>query len=100
LIDNAVQHTPPGKAVRLEARRVEAAGRTWLECSVSDEGPGFRAEDLARVFEPFFTRRQGGTGLGLALVQRIAHEHQGEVHASNRPDGGARVLMRIPADET
>jgi signal transduction histidine kinase len=96
LIDNALQHAPAGSAVTLEGSFVEEDDRRWIACSVSDGGPGFRPEDLERVFEPFFTRRRGGTGLGLALVQRIVLEHGGEIDARNRPEGGAEVVVRFP----
>jgi signal transduction histidine kinase len=96
LINNALQHAPAGSAVTVESSAIEKAGRRWIECSVGDRGPGFKPEDLKRVFEPFFTRRRGGTGLGLALVQRIVLEHGGEIEARNRPEGGAEVVVRFP----
>jgi signal transduction histidine kinase len=101
VIDNALQHAPAGSAVTIEGCSAQHDDRRWIACTVSDRGPGFRNSDLPRVFEPFFTRRPGGTGLGLALVQRIVLEHGGEVVARNRPDGGAEVTLRFPlADPT
>jgi signal transduction histidine kinase len=96
LINNALQHAPARSTVTVEGHCLDADGRRWIECTVWDEGPGFPSEDLPRVFEPFFTRRRDGTGLGLALVQRIVHEHGGEVAVRNRPERGAAVTVRLP----
>jgi PAS domain S-box-containing protein len=120
LLRNAVQHAPPGSDVLVEAREgtadeaqtasdspafwrlaletsaAPAPEARWIVCCVADEGPGFRADDLPRVFEPFFTRRRGGTGLGLSIVERIVEVHGGYVAAANRPQGGALVTMRLP----
>ena len=96
LLTNAVQHSPEGASVSVAVRARDDEGRCWLECAVVDEGPGFRAEDLPHVFEPFYTRRRGGTGLGLALVQRIVEQHGGVVEAENRESGGASVCVRLP----
>jgi PAS domain S-box-containing protein len=97
LLENALQHAPARSAVRVTAKRTRAAGHDWWSISVDDDGPGFEGEALARAFEPFFTRREGGTGLGLSIVKRVVEEHGGTVEASNRPEGGARVVVRLPA---
>jgi signal transduction histidine kinase len=95
LIDNAIQHSPRGGVVRIEARETGSDGDRWIECLISDSGPGFRKEDMPNIFKPFFTRRRGGTGLGLSIVQRIIEEHQGSIVASNREEGGAVVQVRL-----
>ncbi|HEY1434448.1 MAG TPA: PAS domain S-box protein [Thermoanaerobaculia bacterium] len=97
LLDNAVRHAPPKSAVTVEAERTRIDGEAWIDCRVRDEGPGFRAEDLPRIFEPFFTRRRGGTGLCLSIVQRIVEDHGGRLLAANRAEGGAVVTVRLPA---
>ncbi len=97
LLENALQHAPKESAVVVTGRRTRAAGHDWWAFSVDDEGPGFAGEVLSRAFEPFFTRRAGGTGLGLSIVKRVVEEHGGTVEASNRPEGGARVVVRLPA---
>ena len=73
---------------RQEGERVEL---TW-----ADNGPGFPAEIFERPFEPYFTTKARGTGLGLAIMKKILDEHHGEVHLSNRREGGAVVGMRLP----
>ena len=60
-----------------------------------DNGPGFPAEVMARAFEPYFTTKSRGTGLGLAMVKKIVDEHGGEVRLSNREGGGAEVRIRL-----
>ena len=96
LIGNAAQLSPDGGQIEITTSLVVAAGRQWVECRVEDRGPGFSADQLERVFEPFFSKRQGGTGLGLSIVQRIVEEHSGKVHAANRPGGGAVITIRLP----
>lgn len=101
VIHNAILHTPAGGQVVVNAsmRRL-ADGRRWMESTVRDTGPGFRAEDLPRVFRPFVTGRAGGTGLGLSIAQRIVEMHGGSMSAGNGPEGGALVTVRFPVEPT
>ena len=71
--------------------------RTWVELCVSDEGPGI-ADDLAsKLFEPFFSTKDGGTGLGLALTHQIIREHGGDIRLSSAPGSGATFIVSLPA---
>jgi signal transduction histidine kinase len=97
LIENAIQHSSARGVVSVTARVLDEAEPVSVEVAVEDSGTGFLEEDLPRVFLPFFTRRRGGTGLGLAIAARIAEQHGGGIVASNRPQGGARMAVRLPA---
>ncbi len=97
LIQNALAFSPPGAAVRIEATTEPDGPRRLVRVEVLDRGSGIRPEDRATVFEPFFSRRAGGTGLGLAIVRRIVEQHGGTVEATDRPGGGARLVVRLPA---
>jgi PAS domain S-box-containing protein len=99
VIDNALQHAPPVRTVSIRATEVVQAGRSWIECTIEDDGDGFQPADIVHVFDPFFTRRESGIGLGMSIVQRIVQEHSGRVSVGNRPDGGAIVTVRLPAAE-
>jgi signal transduction histidine kinase len=99
VVHNAILHTPAGGQVVVNAsmRRL-GDGRRWMESTVRDSGPGFRTEDLPRVFRPFVTGRAGGTGLGLSIAQRIVEMHGGTMSAGNAPQGGALVTVRFPVE--
>ncbi len=67
--------------------------------TVEDDGPGLPKDVLARLFEPLFTTRAKGIGLGLSLCKRIVEKHGGSIEAQNRTGGGARFVVRIPGPE-
>jgi signal transduction histidine kinase len=71
-----------------------AEGR--VEVTVADNGPGLPDAEHDRLFQPFFTTRSEGTGLGLALVQKFVVTHNGHVRAANRPGGGAVFTVWLP----
>lgn len=103
LIANAVQHSPDDGEVEIEVAPAPAPTTAAAPAprevvfTVHDRGPGFPDDTLARIFEPFFSRRPGGTGLGLALAHRLVHDHGGHIEARNREGGGATLVVRIPA---
>jgi PAS domain S-box-containing protein len=96
LIENAIQHSPSGATVTVQARKVSDDKKAWVECAIRDAGPGILDQDLPKIFEPFFSKRRGGTGLGLAIAQRIMEEHGGKLIAGNNPDVGACMIARFP----
>lgn len=93
LLRNARQSSPGDGDVELA---VAAAGGRDLVFEVRDNGVGIDPEDQERMFEPFFTRRAKGTGLGLALARQIVEGHGGRISAENRPGGGAVFRVTIP----
>jgi signal transduction histidine kinase len=93
LIENAVFAASPDGAVTVRGRRDGDA----VLLDVEDTGPGVDAHTRQRLFEPLITTKDKGIGLGLALVKRIAERHGGSVEYSDRPGGGARFTVRLPA---
>jgi two-component system sensor histidine kinase HydH len=89
LLENAVQAGPP-----VRARVAQTGGKLVFE--VSDAGPGVPAEDKERIFEPFFTQREGGTGLGLAVAKRVVELHRGTITVADAPGGGAVFRVELP----
>ena len=63
---------------------------------VRDAGPGVPVEDQERIFEPFFTRRPRGNGLGLAVAKRMIELHRGTISVANAPGGGAIFRVELP----
>ncbi len=96
LLENALHHAPSGSVVDLMARPDTRGSTEGVLIEILDRGPGIQPEDRARLFEPFFTRRKGGVGLGLCVVQRIVDDHQGIVEIVNRDGGGACAIVWLP----
>ena len=63
---------------------------------IVDRGPGLQPGDEERIFEPFYTQRVHGTGLGLALARRIVEGHGGTISARRAPEGGAEIRIELP----
>ena len=97
LLFNAIEAAPPGGEVRVAGTVCANAN---LELTVSDTGPGIDPLIAERLFTPFTTTKPTGTGLGLTVARRVAHEHEGTLTAANRPEGGACFTLRLPAVDT
>ena len=94
LLLNAIQHTPEGGQVSV---RIGRGPRQMVQVEVADTGRGVAPEDQARVFDPYFSRRKGGTGLGLATTRRIVQAHGGEIGLQSAPGMGSRFVFTLPA---
>ncbi len=92
IVVNAFQAMPTGGTLRLTAR----ADDGHLEVAIQDTGQGIAPEHLDRIFEPYFTTKEGGTGLGLALTQRIVEAHGGSITVESRPGAGSTFRVRLP----
>ncbi len=98
LLLNAIDAAPPGGTVQVDVRPVapDGAAEGFVELRVADNGSGLASEMRQRIFEPFFSTRETGLGLGLAICKRIVDSHGGEITADNRPGGGAEFVVRLP----
>jgi len=85
--------------LEISTSEVHEGGARYVELRVQDNGPGFPAELMDRIFEPYVTTKEKGNGLGLAIVKRIVEEHGGALWAENPQRGGARITLRLPFDE-
>ena len=116
LIRNAAEAMHEGGTIRVAVRRVNMANGPLVDSSrpiddstsrpidkgdlveiaVRDTGAGIRAENLDRIFEPFFTDKEGGTGLGLAIARQIAVDHGGNLTCESTPGLGTTFRLTIP----
>lgn len=107
LVLNAVDSMPSGGKVTLACRSRELAGDEIPGCaagryaviSVKDTGCGIAPEDQARIFEPFFTRKATGTGMGLAIVRRVATSLHGAITLESQPNHGTEFFLWIPRSD-
>lgn len=95
LLLNAAQATPAGGAITVKTRSVEGA----IEVSVIDRGGGIPAKDLENVFNPFFTTKKNGVGLGLAIVSKIVDLHGGKMTVESAPGKGSTFRVFLPVPE-
>ncbi|MFZ5926026.1 MAG: two-component system sensor histidine kinase NtrB [Acidobacteriota bacterium] len=93
LLRNALEASPPGALVTVKTRRSPQG----VEIAVIDRGPGVPPEHREQIFNPFFTTKPGGVGLGLAISAKIVGDHGGVISVDSEPDAGAIFLVSLPA---
>jgi PAS domain S-box-containing protein len=98
LVKNAQAAMPAGGVLTIATNHIE----NEIRISVIDTGKGISKENLSRIFEPYFTTTETGTGLGLTQVYKIVREHQGEITVDSAPGEGSefRIILPIPQKET
>ncbi len=98
LVLNGMQAMPRGGTLRIRAA-VEQGQRPMVRIEFSDEGTGVPPELAPRIFQPFFTTKAAGTGLGLAVVKRFVEAHRGTITFQSRQGEGTTFTLRLPVDE-
>jgi signal transduction histidine kinase/HAMP domain-containing protein len=92
LIENALRASAGGGRVVVRVEQTDG----FAKIAVEDSGPGVPPDLLPRIFDPYFSTHDTGTGLGLPIARRIAEEHGGDITARNRPEGGLEVVVSLP----
>ena len=92
ILINAMQSTPDGGRIRVEI----SSNDRWLTVHFDDEGQGIPPENLDKIWDPFFTTKEQGTGLGLGIVKNVVESHGGSIQIVNRPVRGTRVTIELP----
>src|SRR4029077_5365073 len=96
----AAQSHSAQPSVLLQGEVLENSSDPSQRIRILDNGAAIANEVLAKLFHPFFTTKVNGTGLGLAVVQKILLQHGGRVEAQNRSEGGAQFIVTLPATRT
>jgi signal transduction histidine kinase len=98
LLANAAQASVAGAVITVKTRRVESQAPR-VEISVIDRGTGIELKNLESIFNPFFTTKPEGVGLGLAICNKIVHEHGGEITVESTPGEGSVFRVYLPVSE-
>ena len=92
LLSNAIHFSPESGIIKCSWQVFQGE----ILIRIADEGPGLSADDFQKIFTPFYSRRSGGTGLGLTIAKKIVLDHQGSLWAQNLPHGGAQFYLSLP----
>ncbi|HEY6333787.1 MAG TPA: ATP-binding protein, partial [Blastocatellia bacterium] len=93
IVINALQAMPSGGTLTADVHRSNG----FVEVKISDTGIGISEESLTKVFEPYFSTKQSGFGLGLAVTKKIIEEHQGHIEVSSRLNEGTTFTLTLPS---
>lgn len=96
VFDNALTACPDPVRIVVHCAEEELEGRPALSIAIRDNGPGFSAEQRQRIFEPFYTTRTRGTGLGMAISKRFIAAHSGRITIGSGTDSGAEIIITLP----
>jgi len=92
ILINAMQSMPAGGEIQI----VLSAGPETVTAVFKDKGQGIPEDILEKIWNPFFTTKETGTGLGLGIVKNIIEAHKGRIHIENRPIYGAQIIIDLP----
>lgn len=95
ILENAIAACPDPGQVEIRCQQHSSAGQDWVEIAIQDNGPGIEPDARAKVFDAFFTTRNKGTGLGMAITSRIIEAHGGSIRLGSA-GGGAEFVISLP----
>ena len=99
IVMNALQAMPNGGTLSISAERRMESGREWVAISVADTGYGIPEKDIRRIFEPFYTTRKDGSGLGLFVSYGIVQRHDGDITVESKVGEGSKFTVKLPAKD-
>jgi two-component system sensor histidine kinase HydH len=97
LLLNAIQAMPEGGVLRLNGQVLE--DNRWIQLSIQDSGMGIAPEDMKKLFDPFFSTKEGGVGLGLSIAHRIIDQHRGKIEIRSAPGQGTTLTLWLPISQ-
>jgi len=96
IFENSIAECPNPGRIEVECAEVVADAHTCVQVTFRDNGPGFGNDSEPRVFQPFFTTKQKGTGLGMAIAKRIIETHGGRIEIGQNRKSGAEIIVTLP----
>jgi signal transduction histidine kinase/putative methionine-R-sulfoxide reductase with GAF domain len=97
LLLNAIQAMPGGGQLQLTGQMPR--GNSWIQLSIQDSGMGIPPQDMDKLFDPFFSTREGGIGLGLSIAHRIIDQHHGRIEVESTPEKGTLFTIWLPLEQ-
>jgi signal transduction histidine kinase len=96
ILENALSACPDPVEIQVEWAETDLDGRPAVRVAIRDHGPGLTPEARQRIFEPFYTTKTKGTGLGMAITKRIVEAHGGRIAVGDQPGPGAEIVVILP----
>ena len=101
IFENSLAVSPNGSSIFVDCRTIQRDQSSFAQISVTDQGPGLNDEQRLRMFEPFYTTKTRGTGLGMAICHRIIDSHGGRIFVGTRKESddektGAVIVVELP----
>jgi PAS domain S-box-containing protein len=98
MFENSLAACAKSAIIEISCSEAKVRGKPGIRIRVQDNGPGLTAEQKARIFEPFYTTKTKGTGLGMPIAKRIVEAHGGTIEVGNGPRPGAEIIVALPQD--
>ncbi|HZU38777.1 MAG TPA: ATP-binding protein, partial [Gemmataceae bacterium] len=96
ILENALAACPDPVEIAVTCDETHWHRQRAFRLTIHDNGPGLNGEQQQKIFEPFYTTKTRGTGLGMAIARRIVEAHEGRIEAANEPAGGAVIIITLP----